>query len=115
MRCWGLFTFAKKAPAMIDLMTRIRQLQRPALLARAARFGADDYRRAVHLPRILKTHLLPRPAAAIMQLLDLEQVINDRRIAKTGDYSPARHVDILIAISAEARLLAATTPRAVEA
>lgn len=99
---------------MIDVMSRIRQIERPALLARAARFGADEYRRTVHLPRLLKTAALPRPAAAIMQLLELELAVNARRIAKQGDYSPAHHVDLLIAISAEARLLVATAPRAVQ-
>lgn len=98
---------------MIDLMTRVRQIERPALLARAARFGADEYRRAVHLPRLLKTAILPRPAAALVQLLDLEAAVNARRTAKQGDYSPAHHVDLLIAISAEARLLLTTAPRAV--
>lgn len=98
---------------MLDVMTMIRNLRRPALLARAARFGADDYRRDVVLPRLLKTEKVPRPAAAVMALLELEAATDARRIAKAGDYSPARHVELLIAISGEARILMATAPRAV--
>lgn len=97
---------------MIDLMTRIRQLQRPALLARAARFGSDDYRRETQLPRLLKCESLPRPAAAIMALLELEAQVDANRIAKLAHYSPARHVELLIAIAGEARLLAAFAVRA---
>lgn len=97
---------------MLDLMTRIRQLQRPALLARAARFGVDEYRRETVLPRLLKTAHAPRPAAALMALLDIEAATDARRIAGTGDYAPARHVELLIAISGEARMLQATALRA---
>lgn len=97
---------------MIDLMTRIRQLQRPALLARAARFGSDDYRREAQLPRLLHCETLPRPAAAIMALLELEAEVNRGRITHRARYSPARHVALLTAIAGEARLLAAVTPRA---
>ena len=97
---------------MIDLMTRIRQLQRPALLARAAHFGSDDYRRETQLPRLLKTAVLPRPAAAIMALLEIEAEMDRSRSAQLAQYSPARHVALLTAIVGEARLLTALTPRA---
>ena len=54
---------------MIDLNTRLATLTRPRLLVNAARFGVDDYRREAHLPRLLETENLPRPAAALMALL----------------------------------------------
>ena len=98
---------------MLDVMTLIRNLRRPSLLARAARFGADDYRRETMLPRVLKTERVPRPAAAVMALLDLEAAVEDQRRAQTGDYSPARHVELLIAITGEARMLSASALRAV--
>lgn len=94
---------------MLDIQTRLATLKRPTLLARAARFGADDYRREVHLKRLLQCHGLPRPADAIMQLLDLEAETNARREAKSGNYSAAQHVEILIALSGEARMMQATT------
>lgn len=96
---------------MLDIHTRIATLKRPALLARAARFGVDDYRRDAHLRRILQTEDLPRHADAIMRLLDIESDMNTARQDRSGSYSPARHVEVLIAIAGEARLMRATTPR----
>ena len=98
---------------MLDLHTRIATLQRPKLLARAARLGLDEYRREVHLRRILQCERLPRHGAALMQLLDLEAELNALRLAKTGDYRPSRHVEILIAILGEAQLMRATALRLV--
>lgn len=96
---------------MHDLHTRIATLKRPPLLARAARFGVDDYRREIHLHRILHAMPLPRPADALMQLLDLEAEAERARKTKDGNYRVAAHVALLIAISGEARLLRATRPR----
>ena len=98
---------------MLDLQTRIATLTRPSLLARAARFGIDDYRRDTHLRRILGCERLPRSASALMQLLDIEAEVDAMRTAKSGDYRPARHVEILIAILGEAQLMRATSLRAV--
>ncbi|WP_108814191.1 DUF6477 family protein [Loktanella sp. Alg231-35] len=95
---------------MLDIQTRIATLKRPPLLARAARFGVDDYRRNVHLPRLLKGERLPRHGQAIMQLLELEAELDGQRVTHSGGYSPARHVDTLIAILGEAQLMRATTP-----
>ena len=98
---------------MLDLETRIAQLQRPTLLARAARFGVDDYRREVHLHAILGVERLPRSADAIMRLLDIEAHMNSQRLERTSDYHLARHVDVLIAIAGEAQLMRATRLRLV--
>lgn len=96
---------------MIDIQTRIATLKRPKLLARAARFGVDDYRREIHLRRIFQSDTLPRHAEAIMQLFDIEDEINRAREAKSGNYAPAQHVEILIAIAGEARLMRAMSQR----
>lgn len=98
---------------MLDLQTRISALKRPALLARAARFGVDDYRRDAHLRRILGVENLPRHAAALMQLLDKEAQFDAMRKDRNGDYRPARHVEVLIAILGEAQQMRAASLRAV--
>lgn len=95
---------------MLDLHTRIATLKRPSLLARAAQFGVDEYRREVHLRRLLQAEPLPRSADALMRLLDMEQQIDQARRNREGYYAPAHHVEILIAIAGEARLLRATRP-----
>lgn len=93
---------------MLDLQTRIATLKRPALLARAAGFGVDDYRRETHLRRILDGDRLPRHAEAIIRLLDLEAEMNAMRKTRSGHYRPALHLELLIAILGEARLMRAS-------
>ncbi len=94
---------------MLDIQTRIAKLRRPELLIKAARFGLDDYVRNTHLKRILKTEMIPRPAPALMALLDIESMLNDARKEKQATYSVARHVDVIIAIMAEAQNFAASS------
>ena len=89
---------------MLDIETRLSTLKRPALLARAARFGVDDYRREHHLPRLLDGATPPKPAAALMALFSKEAEIESWRKENAGHYRPAQHVDVLIAIMGEARI-----------
>lgn len=98
---------------MLDLYTRIATLKRPPLLARAARFGVDDYRRGTHLRRILRCDTLPRHGQAIVKLLDIESEMDTLRRSNSAGYRPAHHVEVLIAISGEARLMRATAPHLV--
>lgn len=95
---------------MQDILTMLNALRRPRLLIRAARFGADEYRRDRHLQRILGYGALPRTAQALISLMDLERVLDDQRRADDAAYSLVRHVDILIAMVGEARLLRASPP-----
>lgn len=98
---------------MLDLHTRLATLKRPPLLARAARFGIDDYRRQVHLRRILQCETLPGYGHAIMQLLEIEAGMDSLRRDHSAHYRPARHVEVLIAILGEAHLMRATAPQPV--
>lgn len=98
---------------MLDLHSRIATLKRPPLLARAARFGVDDYRRGVHLRRVLQSDVLPRHGKAITQLLDIEAEMDALRRDQSAAYRPARHVEVLIAILGEAQLMRATAPKLV--
>lgn len=91
----------------------ISALRRPGLLIRAARLGVEDYDRHRHLPRLLKVSAPPRPGRAVMQLLELEAGHEDRRSVKSADYSVAKHLEVLIALLGEARVLRATYPRVV--
>ena len=92
---------------MQDILSLLASLRRPRLLIRAARIGADDYRREAHLARILGYAALPRSGAALMRLVDLEADLALRRRAEDTAYSIARHVEVLAAIMGEARLLRA--------
>ncbi len=90
---------------MQDILGRVESLKRPPLLVRAARFGLDDYNRAGQLPRLLRCLAAPRSGEAILRLLDLEADLEDLRQERAAEYSVARHVEVIIALMAEARLL----------
>lgn len=96
---------------MLDIQTLVSQLKRPKLLVRAARFGLDDYKRERDLLRVLKCMRIPRPGDAIMQLLDVEAALNERRVARDATYMLSQHIDALTAIMGEARLLQASAAR----
>jgi hypothetical protein len=93
---------------MQDILSLVASLKRPRLLVQAARFGVDGYDRRAVLPRVLRTMALPRSGEAIVRLVDVEAEFNSKRVQATADYSVARHVELLIALMGEARLLRAT-------
>ena len=92
---------------MQDILTMLSQIHRPRLLMRAARIGAQEYRRDGHLPRLLGYGMLPRHADALMRLMDIEAERERQRKASDTCYSLVGHVDVLIAILGEARALRA--------
>lgn len=90
---------------MQDIVSIVRGLRRPRLLIRAARIGAEDYRRDQHLPRLLGYGALPRPGAALMRLMEMERAAEEARRAAGGTDGLMRQLDLLIAILGEVRLL----------
>ncbi|WP_372602971.1 DUF6477 family protein [Actibacterium sp.] len=90
---------------MSDPITVMKALRRPRLLISAARFGLGDYRRDRDLRRLVKTPRLPMPDQALSALLEQEERLEETRRAGDAGYSIARHVEVLIAMMAEARLL----------
>lgn len=93
---------------MQDIISRLNALHRPQLLMRAARIGAENYRRVTHLRRLLNYSTLPRSGPALMQLIDLEADLNAQRKMADAGYSLIRHVEVIIAMIGEARMLRAT-------
>lgn len=100
---------------MTRLPFDLTQLRRPRLLVRAARFGLGDYRRDRDLLRLLQGSRPENTLAVIDRLMELEEAEDTRR--RTGDagYSVARHIELLIALMAEARLFLASHPAFSEA
>lgn len=95
---------------MNDILHRLDGLRRPRLLIRTARIGAEDYRRDIHLPRILGHGGLPRSAEALERLMQIEAELDRCRQTGEAGYSTIRHVEVMIAVMVEARLLRATRP-----
>jgi hypothetical protein len=98
---------------MQDILTRLETLRRPRLLIRAARFGLEAYRRQPHLRRQLGAGPVPGSAQALVRMSEIEAELDAQRRCGGSGYCPARHVDVLIAMMGEARILRATRPDAV--
>lgn len=90
---------------MTDTLSLLKSLHRPRLLIRAARFGQEDYCRDRDLTRILRISRPPAPLNAVDRLIEQEQELEEIRTTGDAGYSPARHVEVLIALMAEARAL----------
>lgn len=90
---------------MSDLSTILANLRRPRLLIRAARHGIQDYRRDRDLRRLINASSPPSPETALARLFDAEERAEETRRAGDAGYSIGRHVELLIAMMAEARLL----------
>lgn len=89
---------------MTDLHTQLAALRRPSLLIRAARMGVEDYRRDIHLRRLLLDEP-QQPAKVVSQLMVLEDVLNRQRSDGNANYSLRTHIEVLIALLGETRLL----------
>jgi hypothetical protein len=89
---------------MTDFLGVLNSLRRPRLLIRATRFGLRDYNRERDLRRLVRSETLPTPSMAIPTLIAEESRLEATRRARDAAYSPARHVELLIALVAETRL-----------
>lgn len=91
---------------MRDITTDLANLRRPRLLINAARFGLSDYRRERDLKRVIAP---AHPSPALLdQLFCTESAIEAERQRGAASYCAARHIEVLVALLAEARLF---TPR----
>jgi len=90
---------------MTDFPALLAELRRPRLLIRAARFGLAEYNRDRDLRRLMRVSEAPSPARALAGLIAEEARLDEIRRAGDAAYSVARHVDVLIALMGEARLL----------
>lgn len=88
---------------MSDFRNLLANLRRPRLLMRAARFGLGDYRRERDLKRLVKGQ--SSPDQTVPHLIEVEEALEATRVAGDASYSVARHIDVLIALLAEAQLL----------
>ncbi len=86
-----------------DFRAGLANLRRPRLLMRAARFGLCDYRRERDLRRLVRCGLSPEDT--VPSLMSVEADLEQTRLAGDASYSVARHIEVLIALLAEAQLL----------
>lgn len=88
---------------MSDFRLMLADLRRPRLLMHAARFGLGDYRRERDLRRLVSCGTAPEQT--VPNLISVEEKLEATRLAGDASYSVARHIDVLVALLAEAQLL----------
>ncbi|MCH2093816.1 MAG: DUF6477 family protein [Rhodobacteraceae bacterium] len=88
----------------IDLGT-LEKLNRPRLLIRTARLGLKDYCRNRHLPAVLGMGSCKGGNKVLSTLVELEAEANALRVEQHATYSIRRHIELLIALMAEVRIL----------
>lgn len=88
---------------MSDVRTLLATLRRPRLLMHAARFGLTEYRRERDLRRLVQT--VASPEETVPRLIHAEERLEATRVEGDASYSAARHIEVLIALLAEAQLL----------
>lgn len=91
---------------MTDFRADLAQMHRPRLLIQAARLGLSDYRRERDLRRLGAL----AASNTVPQLLAQERAVEEARKAGTVGYSISHHIDLLIALMAEIRLLPRNGP-----
>lgn len=91
---------------MTDIPAPLATLRRPRLLVQAARFGLADYRRERDLARLLPGSRPKSSAGVLMRLMDLEERADHARRAGSASYSVGHHIELLIALMSEVKLLA---------
>jgi len=101
--------------SVVLLLDAMRQTHRPKLLLRTARIGLQDYDRTRDLKRVLRLPATPVPGPATMAaLLDLESLHEARRTRVPSElgnpWRAARHIEVLMALMAEARLMDQVLP-----
>lgn len=88
---------------MTDFRALLSDLRRPRILIRAARCGLTDYRRDRDLRRLLDS--ATAPDRALPRLFCEEERIEETRRNGDAGYSVSRHIELLVAMMAEASLL----------
>lgn len=90
---------------MTEARPALADLRRPRILVNAARHGLSGYRRDRDLKRLIDNDLPPE--TAVPRLMHEEERLEETRRAGDAAYSVMRHIEVLSALIAEARLLPA--------
>lgn len=87
----------------MTITNSLESLRRPRLLVRAARHGLSEYNRKRDLRRIAGFTENATPQRVTTMLLDMEDNMEQRRVAGDAAYEPARHIELLVALMAESK------------
>lgn len=101
-------SYVRKGDSMQDVLCKLEQIKRPRLLLRSAKLGAIEYTRNQHLRRHFACRKIPSHYESLTRLLEREVKVDAQRKNDSAAYSVIDHIDLLIAVLGEARLLRAT-------
>jgi hypothetical protein len=95
---------------LIPTYETLRRTRRPRMLLRTARIGLADYVRERDLKRLLRLPAAPEPGpetmAALFAMEAAQERLRTRPPAEAGEpWRAARHIEVLIALLAEAQLV----------
>lgn len=90
---------------MTDPFAVLKSLRRPQLLINAAHLGLEDYNRTRSLRRLLLQSQPPTPGLSFPMLVEREAAMDAARREGAAVYSVSRHIEMLVALIVEARLL----------
>ncbi|MEP5760551.1 MAG: DUF6477 family protein [Litoreibacter sp.] len=90
---------------MSSLRSLLSNLRRPRILVHAARHGMKEYDRNRDLKRIAGMQSINNSEAMLSHLVEQEEHIETSRQTGCATYSIARHIEILIALMYECKLL----------
>lgn len=78
---------------------------RPRILIKTARIGLQWYRRERDLAKLVHTVTTPSPDRAVQKLIEMEDTLETARKAGDASYNVQKHISVLTALLAEARML----------
>ena len=90
---------------MLEQAKKLATLRRPRLLIRAARHGVHEYNRERTLDRLIDPKESDTNESVLNALLIAEADIEANRRQGSATYSIAEHIEVLVALMGEARLL----------
>jgi len=91
---------------MTHLESLLHALKRPKLLIKAARIGAKKYRRKYHLKALVAAQKGKDNEAFLKALLEQENDLEWDRQSGSAEYNVRKHITLLSALIAEAKLQA---------
>lgn len=80
-------------------------LRRPRLLVRAARLALSDYNRTRDLARLTGQSPRSRTSTILSNLIAQEEYMEETRQTGDATYRATKHIEVLVALMAECRLL----------
>ncbi len=90
---------------MLNIQTLMTNLRRPRLLVRAARHGLSDYDRKRDLSRMTGQSPSGNSKSIVENLIAQEEQLESVRKSGDASYRVAQHIELLVALMAECRLL----------